>query len=108
MTIIQFGMFLIILCALIEGVAQTCLKKSTLSAGSRLGWISGGVILFAAEAGLYTYALQWIDISTAYPLGALCFVAVAILSRWLLAESITPQRWMGIGLIMAGCTLIAL
>ena len=46
--------------------------------------------------------------STAYPLGALSFVVVALLSRWLLREIITPVRWMGVGLIMAGCALIAL
>jgi drug/metabolite transporter (DMT)-like permease len=36
----------------------------------------------------------------------LSFVMVTLLSRWLLGEVITPKRWIGVGLILLGTTLI--
>jgi undecaprenyl phosphate-alpha-L-ara4N flippase subunit ArnE len=107
MSITQFGIVLIVLCTVIEGIGQVCLKKSS-TAKRRAVWVVGGTFLLIGQGVLYTYTLQWLDISTAYPLCALSFVVVALLSRWLLAETITPMRWAGVGLIMAGCVLIAL
>ncbi len=106
MSMAQFGILLIILCTVIEGIGQVCLKKSSTTAHRAL-WVGGGTFLLISQGLLYTYTLQWLDISTAYPLGALSFVVVAFMSRWLLAEIITPARWAGIALIMAGCALIA-
>ena len=106
MTVAQLGMLLVLACTLAEGAAQVCLKKST-AAASGFGWVGVGIALFIVQGIGYTCALRWLDISTAYPLGALSFVVVTLLSRWMLGEAITPQRWMGVGLIMAGCMMIA-
>ena len=76
-----------------------------LSAG-KLRWLGLGILLFVFEALFYTGALQSLDISTAYPLGALSLVSVTLFSRWLLNESIDRKRWVGLGLIVCGAVLV--
>jgi len=100
-----FAIIIVIFCAVIESFAQISLKKSTIS-GKK--WVVAGVFLFLLEAILYTFALQWLDVSTAYPIGALCFVIVTFLACWLLNETISLTRWFGIFLIVGGCALISL
>jgi drug/metabolite transporter (DMT)-like permease len=50
--------------------------------------------------------LRYLNVNVAYAVDALSFVAVAILSRWLLREHVTPIRWLGIVLICIGIGLI--
>ncbi|MEI6729931.1 MAG: SMR family transporter [Pseudomonadota bacterium] len=97
--------FIVILCSIIEAFAQISLKIST-SAGKI--WIAAGLSLFIVEAVLYTYALQSLDISTAYPLGALCFAFSALLANKLLHEHLNRDKIFGIILIIGGCFLISL
>lgn len=102
------GIAIVILNSAIEGFAQVCLKKSTIESMRKLYWVGLGVTFFIIEAILYTVALQWLQLSTAYTLGALSFVAVTAFSRWMLKEKIDLGRWAGLCLILFGCTLIAL
>ena len=101
------GIGLVVICSVIEGFAQVCLKRSALAVIGKLGWVALGTGFFAIEAILYTGALQWLDINTAYPVGALSFVSVIVFSRWLLKESVDRRRWFGVGLILTGCALVA-
>ena len=101
------GTLLVLVCAGVEGLAQISLKQSTRQPGRRPRWIAVGVALFAVEAVLYTAALQRLDVSIAYSLGALSFVAVALGSAWLLGESLPVARWLGIVCILAGCAVLA-
>ncbi len=71
-------------------------------------WIVLGVLAYGLEILLYTFALRHLDVSVAVPLGSLCFVGVALLSRLLLGEAVGRVRWLGIGLILAGTGLVAL
>jgi drug/metabolite transporter (DMT)-like permease len=107
MTHSALGVFLVVLCAFIEGFAQIFLKKSALATFHRHFWVAAGVGLFVVEALVYTGALQLIDVSTAFPLSGLSFVAVTILSQLMLAENITTTRWFGVGLILVGAGLVA-
>lgn len=100
------GIFLVIISSAIEGFAQVCLKKSTLSPLRKLHWVGMGVAFFIIEAILYTIALQWLQLSTAYILGSLSFVAVTIFSSCMLNERVDLGRWTGLGLIIFGCTLV--
>jgi uncharacterized membrane protein len=101
------GIFLVVLCAFIEGFAQIFLKKSSLQTFNQHFWITAGVGLFVVEALIYTGALQLIDVSTAFPLSGLSFVAVTILSQLMLAENVTSARWFGVSLILIGAGLVA-
>jgi uncharacterized membrane protein len=100
------GILLIMLCATLEGCAQTSFKQSTLAADRRRVWVTIGLAIFALEALAYTGALQFLEVSTAYPLGSLNDVVVAVLSRCLLGEAVTRTRWIGIALILTGASLL--
>ncbi len=107
MTLTAVGILLVVLCTVIEGFAQVFLKKSVRPGGTLRLWLALGTGLFVVEALIYTGALRLLDVSTAYPIGSLSFVAVTVLSHWLLKERITMERWVGVGLILAGATLVA-
>jgi drug/metabolite transporter (DMT)-like permease len=104
----SLGTLLAISCAGVEGAAQVALKQSTLQPSRRAAWIALGLGFFAVEAGLYTGALQRLELSIVYSLGALSFMSVSLLSIGLLRERISPLRWAGIFLILAGCVLLGL
>lgn len=100
------GILLVTLCAALEGCAQTSFKQSTRAPDRRRFWISAGLVIFALEALAYTGALQFLEVSTAYPLGSLNDVVVAALSRCLLGEAVTRTRWIGIAFILTGASLL--
>lgn len=68
--------------------------------------------IFSGFAAGFLASLAWMaamtkfELSHAYPFMSLNFVVVLLLSGWLLSEPITPQKVIGIGLIIAG-TMVA-
>ena len=106
MSVTLVGLLLVIVSSAIEGFAQVCLKQSAIVSTRKYRWIVLGVLLFIFEAFFYTGALQRLDISTAYPLGALSFVSVTLFSRWMLNETVDRRRWTGLTLIVCGAALV--
>jgi drug/metabolite transporter (DMT)-like permease len=51
--------------------------------------------------------LSWADLSYVVPVTAVGYVLVALVGRWLLNEQISARRWTGIGLIVAGVSLVS-
>ena len=100
------GIVLVVASSAVEGLAQVCLKQSATMSVDKRRWLSLGIALFVVEALLYSGALQSLDISTAYPLGALSFVSVTLFSRWLLHERVDSTRWLGLALIVCGAALV--
>ena len=106
------GLVFVLAAVLVESLAQLALKLAararaevaTAAAGVR--WIALAVAAYAVEIALYTAALHFLDVSVAFPLGSLCFVAVAVLSRLFLGERVDRVRWVGIGFILAGAALV--
>ena len=107
MTAGVLGIVLVLVCGVVEGVAQVFFKKFALVAARRWLWLAAGVVCFVVQAILYTGALQFVEVSTALPVTSVGFVIVAILSQRLLGEPVNRLRWIGIGLIVAGVTLLA-
>lgn len=67
-----------------------------------------GLFCFATNVLLYTYALQVIKISVAYPIMVTGGFAIIAFVAWLaLRETLTPMQWGGIALIMVGVFLVA-
>lgn len=106
MTLTAFGIALAVSAAMLEGFAQLFLKKSVLAGSSRGFWITLGIALFVLESIVYTGALRYLDVSTAFPLSSLSFVVVTLLSQWMLREQVTSMRWLGVGLILSGTVLL--
>ena len=100
------GVTLVVASSAVEGFAQVCLKRSATLSAERRRWLALGIALFIVEALFYSGALRSLDISTAYPMGALSFVSVTLFSSWLLNESIGRKRWLGLSLIAVGAALV--
>jgi drug/metabolite transporter (DMT)-like permease len=69
-------------------------------------WVVGGVALQAAFFVMYLTLLSRDDVSKILPMTALDYIVVAIFAQAVLAEAVTPVRWAGIGLIVAGVYLV--
>ena len=105
------GIIFVLCSVLLESFAQLCFKLSATkySATSlRRYWVFLGIMLFAADVWAWTIALHHLDISMAYPMGSLSFVGIAILSQLCLKENVSRKRWLGVGLIISGTTLVSL
>ena len=112
------GLLLVASASLIEAVGQLSFKRgATQSGGSGAlaglatlrhspGWIGLGILCFILEWGLFTVALQLLDLSVAYPAGSLTLVAVVLLSRLWLGELVGLRRWAGVMLIVTGTLLL--
>ena len=68
-----------------------------------VAWQScAGVAVFAGAVIIYSILLQWMPLNVAQSFAAFQFIAVILASAWFLGEPISPARWVGIALIVAG------
>jgi drug/metabolite transporter (DMT)-like permease len=70
-------------------------------------WLLAGVILQASFFFVYLMLLSRADVSLVLPLTAIDYIVVAVLAQYMLGEIVTPVRWAGMGLIVAGVGLLS-
>jgi len=70
-------------------------------------WVAGGVLLLLAFFASYLSALSWADLTYVLPATSFGYAVIALLSKLWLHERISPGRWMGIALIVAGVGFVA-
>lgn len=110
---------------LLNAAAQLLLKSGANSVGEismssgaqalmRTAWslaqhpgILGGLACYAISVVVWVIALSRVDVSIAYPMLSIGYVVNAALAWWLFGESVNPQRWLGIGVIIVGVILVA-
>ena len=107
----------ILLGVILNALAQIPLKKGVQAAGGvsfALGplvklflqpWVLLGIACYVVSLAIWLGALSKVDVNFAYPFLALGFLAVALMSRALLAESIPPMRWLALAIIVLGVGL---
>jgi multidrug transporter EmrE-like cation transporter len=66
-----------------------------------------GVAVQALYFATFSAALSWTDVSVVVPIGAVSFLLTAFVAQHALGEQVTPQRWVGTLLIVAGIVLVA-
>jgi multidrug transporter EmrE-like cation transporter len=66
-----------------------------------------GLALYGIGALAWIAVLSRIDLSVAYPFLALNFVLVALVSAFVLGETIPVMRWVGILILCAGILIVA-
>lgn len=71
-------------------------------------WVSLGICLLIAWMISRMFLLSWADLSFVLPVTAFGYVLNAVLGRLFLGEIVTPARWGGTLLIMAGVILVGL
>src|SRR5215831_13172423 len=70
-------------------------------------WVALGVLLLVLWMISRMALLSWADLSYVLPVTSIGYVLVALAGRVLLHEQISPKRWAGIALIVAGVPLVA-
>lgn len=70
-------------------------------------WMIAGVSLLIVFLVAYLAALSWADLSFVLPATAPAYILTAGLAAVFLHEVVSPARWTGIGLIVAGTVLVA-
>ena len=115
---------LVLIATVIGGTGHVLLSKGMRSVGDlteapfvRLGamiaaavaspWLLLGVALQAAFFVMYLTLLSRAQVTQLLPLTAIDYIVVALLARVLLAEVVSPTRWAGILLIVAGVFLVS-
>jgi len=71
-------------------------------------WVALGVSLLIVWLLSRMALLSWADLSYVVPVTAIGYVLVALTGRLFLNERISPTRWAGIVLIMAGVSLVSI
>lgn len=68
-------------------------------------WI--GILFYGLSALCWLHVLARTQLSYAYPILALTFPIIVALSSVLFAEPVSLVRWLGVGVIMIGVSLLA-
>jgi drug/metabolite transporter (DMT)-like permease len=71
-------------------------------------WVSLGIVLLVGWMLSKMFLLSWADLSYVLPVTAFGYVLNALLGRLFLGEDVTPARWAGTLLIMAGVVLVGM
>ena len=71
-------------------------------------WVTLGISLLILWLLARMALFSWADLSYVLPVTSLGYVANALIGRFFLSEQITPARWFGTLLIVAGTTLVGL
>src|SRR5438874_12685003 len=69
-------------------------------------WVALGVSLLVVWMLSQMLLLSWADLSYVLPVTSIGYVLTAVAGRVILHEQISPARWMGVTLIMAGVALV--
>jgi drug/metabolite transporter (DMT)-like permease len=117
-------MVIVLIAAVLGGTGHVLLAKGMRPVGDlteapshRLGgmvvraisnpWLIFGVVLQASFFFIYLTLLSRADVSLVLPLTAIDYLVVGVLAQYVLGESVTPIRWAGMGLIVAGVGLLS-
>ena len=66
-----------------------------------------GLALYAISSGFWLVVLGSWNLSYAYPMIAISYVAVVLLSRAFFKEQVMPLQWLGIMFMVTGLVLVA-
>ena len=71
------------------------------------GYFALGIACYALSVFVWILGLSRVPVSVAYPLLSVGYVVNAIAAHFLFGEAVTSTRWLGIGFIVVGVTLVA-
>ena len=70
-------------------------------------WVFFGFLCFGLSSLFWLVVLSRLDLSLVYPMVSVAYVLVAVFSWLFFKESIPLIRWVGIGVIILGVSLIS-
>ncbi|MBT0725871.1 4-amino-4-deoxy-L-arabinose-phosphoundecaprenol flippase subunit ArnE [Rosenbergiella australiborealis] len=103
---------LLLLTSVLSGMAQLCQKQAAMNHHVHSPsyhfylWMLVALGLLAIAMLCWLCVLSVLPVGIAYPLLSLNYLWVALLSRLLWHDRITPRQWLGILLIIVGTVLL--
>jgi drug/metabolite transporter (DMT)-like permease len=88
--------------------ARSFAQADSLIRGVMSPYLAMGLLLYGGLTMVWIWQLTTVDLGRAYPLMALTFVIVPILSTFVLGELVGPYFWIGVGLIFSGLIVLQL
>ena len=70
-------------------------------------WIWSAIVLVILSFLCWIYVLRHIPLSIAFPLSQVVHVLIPLICWIFLNETISPRRWVGIGIVIAGLAVVA-
>ena len=67
-----------------------------------------GVGVYALSTAIYFYVLSRVNLSWAYGLSGITYIATVIFAATLLSEQVSPLRWAGVLVIALGVVFVSL
>ena len=80
---------------------------ATLSDMATQGYFVLGAACYGVSLFVWILGLSRVPVSVAYPLLSVGYIINAIAAHYLFGETVTWERWLGIGFIVAGVWLVA-
>jgi multidrug transporter EmrE-like cation transporter len=121
MNFVSFG--LIISGVLLNAIAQLALKASVRQMGEIKLSLNGawpvtvqlmgepalwlGLFCYGISVIIWILALSRVDVTIAYPMLSIGYIVNAVLAWYLFGEALTPERLLGIGIIILGVDILA-
>ena len=108
------AVMLALICAVLAAVGQLLFKLGAVYVtGEIASWLANwrvmsGMLLYGLSAVLFVLALKHGKLTVLYPLIATSYIWVALLSNRFLGEPVSLGRWIGIGLIISGISVVAI
>lgn len=102
----------LIAASLLTCAGQLCQKRAAqqplTSKKMLLCWLLLALLFMGCGLLSWLRVLQFLPLSTAYPMLSLNFIVIAMASRILFDEQIGRSQWLGIAFIMLGVSLIGI
>jgi drug/metabolite transporter (DMT)-like permease len=87
------------------GASEVAGFRFVLAAASNVNVIAG-TLLMMVFFGLYALALSWADFSFVLPITATSYLFGAVFAHYVIHETVTPTRWIGTLIIVAGVAVV--
>jgi len=90
----------------VQGLSVAVLRSIFVAVFSSV-WIWLGIVSMILFLGALMLVLSWADFSYVLPATAAMYAVVPLLGHFVLGESVTALRWVGVALICAGVMFVA-
>ncbi len=95
---------LVFIATIIGAIGALLFKKASV----KKVYFFAGLFLYGISTVFFIYALHFGELTIIYPMTALSYVWVSLLSVKFLGEKISTKKWLGIIFIICGVVLISL
>jgi len=100
--------YLLIGCAaLLVATSELLLKKGAMSGALSSGWTWIGIVTYLLSFVCWLAVLRRLPLSIAYPLINIVQALVPLGAWWILGETMSAQRWIGIACVLCGAIVVA-